>query len=109
MKTNFTIKSFKDVSKKEGIHENVLIYLNELDKDGEELAIECDYYIEYILGDFEYGTTIVVGIIIEVPVVGIIIEVYNFRIIDVYNNKVEISLENEKELIQEIKEYLEFK
>lgn len=98
MKTNFTIKSFKDVSTEEGTHENVLIYLNELDKDGEELAIECDYYIEYILGDFEYGTT---------PVVGIIIEVYNFRIIDVYNNKVEISLENEKELIQEIKEYLE--
>jgi hypothetical protein len=93
----FTIKNFKDVSKEDGTHENVLIYLNEIDANGDDLAIDCDYFIETIFAPLENGTR---------DVEEKIIDVYNFKITDVYNNEIAISIENEKELIKEIIEFL---
>jgi stress response protein SCP2 len=94
----FTIKNFKDVSKEDGTHENVLIYLNEVDEDGEELVIECDYFIETTFGELENGFR---------DVEDKVIDVYNFKIIDVYNNEIITSIEIENELIKEIEQFLD--
>jgi stress response protein SCP2 len=93
----FTIKNFKDVSKEDGTHENVLIYLNEVDENGEELAIECDYFIETTFGELENGFR---------DVEEKIVIVNNLKIINVYNNEIITSSKIENELIEEIEQFL---